>query len=106
MPTSAATAPTDVNLYVEIVGLPAECRPCYVVRKHGRTLLMTDPSATRDEAARWCLAHLTHAEQSVLWTSYGQAEHFLNDQRTVFLDVPPVLRVPSSAVRAAQVLSA
>lgn len=94
MPTPLADR--NVIVYVDLVPLPAVCQPAWLRRKHGRTLLWADPTATRDSVMRFCLREMTSAEVVYLCAVYGPPEDHLNDFRRLIPVVPAILRIPSA----------
>lgn len=61
-----------IEVYLEVLPLPAACWPAWVVRDENATLVTVDPSSTRAEVALWAPLHLTEQEMNLYRYAYGQ----------------------------------
>lgn len=66
------TACTRTDCYLEIRFLPASCRPAWVARHDGATLVAIDPRTTRNELVGWAVTTLTVDEQNAYRAAYDQ----------------------------------
>lgn len=88
-----------VEIYVIIRALRPACRPAWVVRDNGATLVAVDPRSTKGETTAWAVEHLTPAELSTIRAAYnvppvGQPcpDHWLDDNPVNTL-IPDPLRL-------------
>jgi hypothetical protein len=96
-PPTALDAPT---VYTQVRFLPEECRPAYVVRHLGVTLLAVDPRSASRELVAWSGEHLTLAERNAYRAAYGEPP--VGEQMTsrwstdlpVLTIIPEALKLP------------
>jgi hypothetical protein len=94
------TAPPCV--YLQVHRLPVGCRPAFVHRRDGATLLWLHPGALLVEIAFWAQEHLTPEERTVLRLAYGASPDLsepppdsMVEGRVSFLTpIPPQLVLP------------
>lgn len=97
--------------YVQMRLLPETCRPAYVVRHRGVTLIAIDPRSTRGEFADWAPGHLLRWERDVCRRAYGmppiEPSRPLVEQPDlpVVAVVPAPLRYPGPAIPAARLVN-
>jgi hypothetical protein len=76
-PALTVTTVFSTEHYMEIRFLPAPCRPCWLVRHDGVTLVAVDPRTTRAELVQWAVDNLSPAEQNAYRAAYNQPRHGL-----------------------------
>lgn len=81
--------------------LADDAKPCRVVRRNGRSLLMVDPASSKMDVLEFCVDHLTDAENNALRLAYGQPRigWSMSNQITEGTvgpesDIPAKLRLP------------
>lgn len=91
--------PLAAEIYLEYDQLPDVCRPCWVVRDEGATLVTIDPRTTKLEAIQWCVDNLTQVENDAYRAAFaapptGQPlpDRYLTSELVVPI-VPPPLRL-------------
>lgn len=94
--------PTPARCYVQIRFLPDACRPAYVIRHRGKTLVAVDPRSSRREVSEWGPEHLTFPERDILRRAYDQppADLPMGDwisDLPIPASVPTPLRLPRRA---------
>ena len=102
-----AHPPTIVgDLYLQFRVLPDSCRPCWLYREDGATLIAIDPRTTKAEAIVWCVDNLTTAELNAYRAAYGLPCVGVPLPEGVMVDepvdcyIPPALRLRNAAVPA------
>lgn len=87
------------EIFVSIVELADECRPCWIETEDGVTMILMDPRSRRLEIIEWCVDNLSAAEGNTLRAAYGQpprgqqmSDEFVDGPCMLF--IPEALRVP------------
>lgn len=62
---------SHVEVYETFYCLPDACRPAWVVREDGATLLIVDPRSTRRETVEWSADNLTEVEINAMRAAHG-----------------------------------
>lgn len=87
-----------VEMYLIFQLLPLTCRPAWLYREDGATLVAVDPRSTKAETTAWAVEHLTPAELNTMRAAFGAPpvgqpcpDHWLDDT-PVDTNVPEMLR--------------
>lgn len=67
-----STSTLTTEHYIELRYLPDACRPAWVVRHDGVTLVAIDRRSTQVEIVAWAVDHLTDSEQNAYRAAYVQ----------------------------------
>lgn len=64
--------PPEPEVYLQVKPLPPACRPAWVVREDGATLLTVDPRSTCAEVVQYSVDALTVEELNAYRAAYGE----------------------------------
>jgi hypothetical protein len=87
-----------VAVYVTLRPLPEHLRPCFIVRKDGKTIVAVDPRTSFIDACACLADNLSGDEANQIRAAYGRpprGQHLADElfERPLHLYVPPILRL-------------